>query len=152
LIKLINSNNIDNDKLNLLVNIINKINCDEQIRSIEHILINKKKDDDLNIQKKKVLLEYINGIMNNLNKKPINRLTDFNNITKNELLYDSNRLLLINMSDRLFTLFNKKRCGFYRKTDNLVLNCIRGMCKEIDMRFIGKRYDNKYIYSIESNK
>ena len=52
------------------------------------------------------------------------------------VIKDDNKKKLVSLEKELFKYFNKDKVGYYRKTDSLVLNCLRGMCKELEVNFI----------------
>ena len=60
------------------------------------------------------------------------------------------------MEKKLFKLFDKKKCGYYSKTDNIVLNCLRGMCKEMGLNLVKKQLTKtiqcKFILLLNWNK
>lgn len=124
-----------------VVNIIVKVSCDNE--------------------KYKVILRLINKILINIGKTEIDDLTKFVDIDREDIIKDVNKEALIGMESELFPLFNKKKVGYYRKTDALVLNCLRGMVKDIGYElfnvhkditttFDGKNYRKTHvIYSIK---
>ena len=50
------------------------------------------------------------------------------------------------MQNEIFPLYNKIGCGFYRRTDGWVHNCLRGMLKEIGYTFSFKKNGNLMNY------
>jgi len=90
--------------------------------------------------KYKVLLKFINKILVNINKPEIDDLTKFVNIDREDIIKDINKDSLVAMEDELFPLFDKKKSGYYRKTNSLVLNCLRGMVKDtgLELKKISK--------------
>ena len=95
------------------------------------------KDSD----KYKVLLKLINKILSNIGKDEIDDLTDFKDIDREDIIKDVNKTSLEDMEKELFAHFDKKKCGYYRKTDSIVLNCLRGMIKEINYSMTKKQKD-----------
>lgn len=85
------------------------------------------KDDD----KYKLALKFVNVILKNIGRDEVNDLTEFKNVDREDIIKDVNKVSLDAMANELFDKFNKKKCGYYRKTDAIVLNCLRGMMKEI---------------------
>jgi len=165
-----------------LIKIINNVLSEEEIDCIynEHILnkknnIIKKKDKalDKEVKKKpikiidkstskyKILLKFINKILVNIDKDEIDDLTDFKNIDRLDIIKPKNKEILDKMAHRLYKYFAKKS-NFYRKTPSIVLIIIRGLCKQIGLRFVskqretGERINNKYyrrthmFYSIKN--
>src|SRR5438477_7069284 len=94
--------------------------------------INKKLDNEIEKEKYNIALEFINKILNNINKPKIKELTEFTNIDREDIIKEINIGTLKEMENEIFKFFNKKKCGYYRKTDALVLNCLRSMMKELE--------------------
>jgi len=84
--------------------------------------------------KYKMLLKFVNKMLVNLNKEEIADLRDFKDIKRFDIISESNLKLLHEMSNDLFTVFDKRRTGYYRKTDTMTLNCFRGMCKQVGLK------------------
>ena len=76
-------------------------------------------------------LDFLNHILTNNNKPNINDILDFKDITRQEILKQENLNKLNEMETELYKHFDKMKCGYYRKTDNYVINCFRGILKEI---------------------
>lgn len=116
---------------------------------------------DKDSEKYKVALKLINKILVNLGNPEVDDLTKFINIDREDIIKEVNQKSLTDMEDELFPLFNKKNSGYYRKTDALVLNCLRGFMKEIGYDMVkkkkeksetinGKSYKRShYLYSIK---
>ena len=114
-----------------------------------------------NSDKYKIVLKLINQILVNIGKNEIDDLVKFVDIDREDIIKDINKESLIGMENELFPLFNKNKVGYYRKTDAMVLNCLRGMMKEIGFALIkiqkgkmitinGKSYEKTcMIYHIE---
>lgn len=79
----------------------------------------------------KVALKYVNKILANIGKEEIDDLTKFVNIDRDDIIKSVNKDALIGMEKELFPLFNKHNVGYYRKTNTMALNCLRGIMKEI---------------------
>lgn len=86
---------------------------------------------DKDSDKYKVALKFVNVILSNLGKDSIDDLTKFKDVDREDIIKDVNKTSLDDMESELFSHFNKKKCGYYRKTDAIVLNCLRGVMKEI---------------------
>ena len=100
---------------------------------------------DKTSDKYKVVLKFINVILSNLGKPTIIDLCDFKDIDREDIIKDVNKTALDDMAEELFSHFNKKKSGYYRKTDAIVLNCLRGIMKEIGHELT---YDQKDRYEI----
>lgn len=116
---------------------------------------------DKTSEKYQLLLKFVNKILCNINKDEIDDLTKFTNIDREDIIKDINKTVLDDMADELFQHFNKKKVGYYRKTDAIVLNCLRGLVKEIGYELVksqkgkmvnidGKSYERTcMIYSVK---
>lgn len=100
---------------------------------------------DKNSDKYKVLLKFINKILVNAKSNEIDDLTKFINIDREEIIKEANINALKSMEKELFEHYNKSKCGFYKKTPAIVLNCLRGMVKELGYEFIYIRKDISQI-------
>ena len=100
-------------------------------------IIKASKDDD----KYKVLLKLINKILLKMGKEEIDDLTKFAEIDRDYLVKDEFKDFLTEMEEELFYEFDKVKCGYYRKTDGQLVNCIRGMSKQIGYSLIPKNKD-----------
>ncbi|ARF11542.1 hypothetical protein Klosneuvirus_1_399 [Klosneuvirus KNV1] len=103
------------------------------------------KDDD----KYKLALKFVNVILKNIGKEEIDDLIKFKDIDREDIIKDVNKTSLDEMAKELFNHFDKKKCGYYRKTEAIVLNCMRGMMKEVgyemtyEQRDINGKIDGK---------
>lgn len=105
--------------------------------------------EDKNSEKYKIALKFINVTLVNIGKDEVDDLTKFIGIDRDDIIKEVNKNSLDEMDKEIFALFNKKKCGYYRKTNTLVLNCLRGMMKEIGYDFT---YEQKDIYNTINNK
>lgn len=135
-------NNLDDDQIKILKKCLNKMDDNNINEKPKNININIDKTTD----KYKILLKYVNGILKNMNKNEIDDLTDFKDIDRLYIIKDENIKLLNSLAPELFKYFNKDKCGFYRKTKNIALNVLRGMCKEIGL-VLKKRQFTKSVKS-----
>jgi hypothetical protein len=112
---------------------------------------------DKNDPKYVIALQFLNHILTNNNKSQINDILDFKDITRQEILKQENLDKLNEMEPELYKHFDKMKCGYYRKTDNYVINFFRGMLKEMGYKAIhiekdktvtidGENYRKKIIY------
>jgi len=134
--------------------------------------IKKEKNDAITISEKivdksslkyKVLLKYVNAILLNVTgKSQITDLTNFKDIDREDIIKEINKKVLIDMEQDLFKHYDKIRCGFYRKTKGMPLNCLRCMCKELGLLLTFTKKDvcekvndkhyrrTKYFYRIKT--
>lgn len=108
--------------------------------------------------KYKLLLKLINQILVNIKKTPIKQLTEFKDIDRVDIINDINKDTLDKHSKVLCEHFDKWKIGYMRKTDNIVLNVVRNMIKDVGLKFVFKRKgisvgNNQtkmiFLYSIE---
>jgi hypothetical protein len=102
-----------------------------------------------------LILELVNKFLINMNKSEITDLIEFKDIDREIINNDKNKNIICEMESNIYKYFNKKDCGFYRKSaDGFVINCIRGMTKEIGYTVSTKRktkskiIDNKSYQSL----
>ena len=112
---------------------------------------------DKNDPKYVFALQFLNHILINNNKPQIQDILEFKDITRQEILKQENLNKLNEMETELYKHFDKMKCGYYRKTDNYVINFFRGMLKEMGYKAIhiekdktvtidGENYRKKIIY------
>lgn len=98
---------------------------------------------DKNDPKYVIALQFINHILTNNNKPQIQDILDFKNVTRQEILKQENLDKLNEMENDLYKHFDKMKCGFYRKSDNYVINFFRGMTKQLGYQPIVEKKDNR---------
>jgi hypothetical protein len=96
---------------------------------------------DKNSEKYMVALKFVNGILENINKSKINDLTEFNNVDRNDIIIEKNIELLTKMEPEIWKHYSKVKCGAYHKSDNRVLNILRGMIRENNLKINITRKD-----------
>lgn len=84
------------------------------------------KDNEYN-EKYKITLKFINAILNNIGKEPIDDLVKFVDIDRLELMKDVNKTTLDNMKYEIFSYFDIRKCRYNTPSKNVVLNCLQGM-------------------------
>jgi hypothetical protein len=161
-------NDLDNDKLSKLIECYNKMVKDkDKEKPVEDKNQNnttnktktkaKTKPIDKTTQKYKLLLQYVNGILKNINKPLIDDIIEFKDIDRLDIIKPENIKLLDTLAPSLFNYFNKDKCGYYRKTKNLPLNVLRGCCKELGLELVNRKvsktetkatFGTHYLYSI----
>ncbi len=127
--------------MSLPLNITENNNLDDVITEKKNIAKKVVRKVEKNNFKYIVLLKFLNAILANIGKNHITEITQFININRIDIIKQTNVVSLNAMESELFPLFNKKTCGYYRKTDGLVHNCLRGMIKEIGYTFSFKKKD-----------
>jgi len=96
---------------------------------------------DKNDPKYVIALQFLNHILTNNNKSQINDILDFKDITREEIIKQENLNKLNEMENELYKHFSKMNCGYYRKTDNYVINFFRGMLKELGYKAVKTKKD-----------
>ena len=133
-------NNCNEDQKKILLGYLDKF----EKQNIENIKPNRDHIDK-STKKYKILLKYVNGILKNCGKDKIDDLTKFKDIDRLDIIKPENNELLDKLAPRLFKHYNKH--NYYRKTKNIVLNCLRGMCKELGFEFRSRKH-NRQVKSI----
>lgn len=105
--------------------------------SNEQIITKVDKDSD----KYKIALKFVNKILVNIGKDEIDDLTKFMDIDREDIIKEVNKDSLKEMESELFPLFDKNKCNYYRKTDNLVLNCLRGIIRQVGLTPVNIKKD-----------
>jgi hypothetical protein len=88
-----------------------------------------------------IAMKFINNILTNSNKPEVNVITDFKDVKREEIVTQQNLDILNNMEEEIYKHFDKIKCGFYRKSDSYVLNCFRGMVKQLGHKPVHKEKD-----------
>mgnify|MGYP003333536370 FL=1 len=112
---------------------------------------------DKNDPKYILALQFINHILTNNNKPQIQDILEFKNVTRQEILKQENLDKLNEMENDMYKHFDKMKCGYYRKSDNYVINFFRGMLKEMGYKGVrvekdkhininGENYRKKFVY------
>ena len=112
---------------------------------------------DKNDPKYVIALQFLNHILTNNNKPNIHDILDFKDITRQQILKQENLNKLNEMETEIYKHFDKMKCGYYRKTDNYVINFLRGMLKEMGYKAVrvekdkhvnidGENYRKKFVY------
>jgi hypothetical protein len=123
---------------NININIVNNemtktISKEDNNLSALSIVVNKNSETT----KYDVALSFVNKILTNIGEKNINKLDEFKNIDRNNIIKAENNFIVNDMKTILFAKnnFNKTNCGYYRKkSKNMCLNIIRGMCRELNLK------------------
>lgn len=153
--------NLSNEQVDEIYNTyVKKANKKIMAEVVENVIeptkVSIKKDVSKTTPQYKILLELVNGILKNLNKEKITDLTDFKNINRLDIIRKDNTILLDEMSDRIFKHYTKAAVPYHRKSPNITLNCLRGMCKVIGLKFqktqkaksIKSKIITQFFYSI----
>jgi hypothetical protein len=96
---------------------------------------------DKNDPKYVLALQFLNHILTNNNKPQIQDILEFKDITRQEILKQENLNKLNEMETELYKHFDKDKCGYYRKTDNYVINFFRQMIKEMGYKAVIEKKD-----------
>lgn len=96
---------------------------------------------DKNSEKYKVALKFVNKVLENIGKESIDDLTKFKDIDRDDIIEDINKTTLEEMEDEIFVHFDKNKCNYYRKTNGLVVNCLRGMMRQLGLSMTSVKKD-----------
>ena len=99
-----------------------------------------------------LVLQLINKILVNIQKPEITDLIQFTDIQRETLLNESNLAIIESMESELFKYFDKTKCSYYRKAEtknNHIINCLRGLCKQIDYKMNSKEKGNVVVIDNE---
>lgn len=96
---------------------------------------------DKNTEKYKVALKFVNKILVNIGKEEIDDLTKFKDIDRDDVIEDINKTTLEEMEEEVFKYFDKNGCNYYRKTNGLVVNCLRGMMRQLGLSMTSVKKD-----------
>ena len=96
---------------------------------------------DKNDPKYILAIQFLNHILINNNKPQIQDILEFKDITRDEIIKQENLNKLNEMETELYKHFSKMNCGYYRKTDNYVINFFRQMLKEMGYKAITSKKD-----------
>ena len=120
-------------KLDFIKNNMDNLD-DAELKTVEKLIIDSfKKIETTDSIRKRVALEIINRILIALNKEPIYDLTDFKNVSREELLSERcNDVITRNKSYILQNKFNKQGCNIYqeKKIANPHFSLLKGMWKQ----------------------
>lgn len=94
---------------------------------------------DKNSDKYKVLLKLVNNILSNIGKEKIVEVTEFQNIDRDDIIKEVNITTFRAIEKELFEYYDKYKCGYYKKSNAYVLNCLRGLVKELGYKLIYTR-------------
>jgi len=100
---------------------------------------------DKDSDKYKVTLKFVNKILTNLEKQIIDDLTDFRDIDRVDMLKDVNKQTLKDMEAEIFQHYNKNSCGYYRKSESMIVNCLRHMVKALGLQLVRKQKDVSHV-------
>lgn len=114
------------------------------------------KEIDKTTEKYQLVLKFVNGLLKNIDGSEIDDLIKFKNINRKEIVKPENKQVLADMETELFAVFEKKKCGYYKKNDNMVLNFLRGMCRDLGIvlhsrkltKTIKCKVTSQYLYEI----
>jgi hypothetical protein len=87
-------------------------------------------------------LKFINKLLENMNKNQIDDITHFKEIDREDIILPINIQTLSEMTDEITEYFDKLKCGLYNASSkSVVLNCLRGMMKQMGYELYHKRRD-----------
>jgi carboxylesterase type B len=129
-------------------------------RGVYYVKAIKKITHNRVVNKEDVALDVINDILEVIGENKIEKLEDFQNIMRDELIKDECKKVIENHEKYIFTYFKKADLGYYQKArlSTYVLSVLKGMIKNLDgYDLISKNHKNKKgttanftTYSIET--
>ena len=150
-------------KLDFIKNNMDNLD-DTELKTVEKLIIDsfKKIETDDSIRKR-IALEIINRILIALNKEPIHDLTDFKNVSREELLsLHGSDVITRNREYILLNKFNKQGCNIYqeKKIANPHFSLLKGMLRQANYSLCStikikteKKVRTKYtFYYIRANE
>lgn len=107
----------------------------------EHV--KKKKEDDNTTEKskkRKLLLSYLNRILSNIGKDNIKSPFDFKDINRDNVIDETNGLILDDMKKDIFELYTKTQLRWSNKskTDTYGLTFLKIVCKDLGLTVSSK--------------
>lgn len=133
------------------------ISIDDDSNSEEDEYINE--NESLQEKKTRLILKYLNGLLKNIGKNKIQKLTEFTGIERNDILTEKNNMHLDSMEKELFPTFDRKACKYLPRTSkSRPLNVLKHMLNDVNthtLNSISKEvYEGKYrrsatFYSIK---
>lgn len=113
---------------------------------------------DKTTERYKLLLEYTNNILENMGRNPIDDVTEFQRIDREDIVTEKNKKMAEGMKKRLNKHFDKAKNVYAtsKGKNTLPHNLLRGLCKEVGVGYVGikgtkwrdKTLKSKYMYSI----
>ncbi len=91
--------------------------------------------------KYKIALKLVNCFLINRGKQKITELTEFINIDRDDVIQNDNLLSLRSMEDEIFAHYSKTKCNYYRKSSNTIMNCLRGMLRDLNHKIVFSKKD-----------
>jgi hypothetical protein len=152
----------DNPKDGVEIDIKSKKKADKLLTKKKIVKPDKTKKVNI-ISRKQIILRYVNKLLDTIdNKTPIDNLLSFSNINRRDIITPAAVKIYKDMTPEIYKLFDKMKCGYYhRKSPNISLNCLRGMCKESGLILERMKKDvtnndgfrrTEYFYKIKDNK
>lgn len=98
-----------------------------------------------------IALKFINKILINIKKNPVDDLTKFQNIDRDDIILDINKKTLADMENEIYKYFDKTKLCWYKrkKIKHYILTILRGISKELGLKF---SYVQKNIVTGRLNK
>lgn len=78
-----------------------------------------------------LILQFLNGILSNIDKEPINKLEEFVNVSRMDLLNPVHRTTWNNMQNEIAQYYNLKLLTFKEDTKNFIIVCLQEMLRDI---------------------
>ena len=116
----------------------------EKTTSEEEQINEPTREIDMKSEEYIITLKFVNGLLKNMGRAQISDLTEFCNIPRNDIISEKQVKLLEDMTEEIFSVFNKVKCQYYNKSESWVFNVLKSMVKINGLNIIS-RYKTKYV-------
>lgn len=106
---------------------------EKPIKKVDKIVEKPTKNINKTTEKYKLLLEFVNRILVNLEKDEVDDLLKFKNINRLDIIKKDHIKILDEYLQSIFDTFPKIKYNYNYKSPNVILNTIRAMCKDLDL-------------------
>lgn len=92
------------------------------------------------IKKYTIAFKVVNKMLENMEKRPIDDLTKFSMIDRKDIIKPENKKIIEDMEKEIFDVFDKRKCGWYRKDsiNTYSLTFLKSICNDIGLNFVRK--------------
>lgn len=105
----------------------------ESTEELIKLMERSEKEKRIIVERNQIALKLLNKILLRMGKEPIDTVTKFMNIRKEELQKQENILAIEEMEKEIFQYYNKRRCRYYRRSQiqNYMMVFLKHMCEGI---------------------
>ena len=96
-----------------------------------------------NTPKYKILLKILNDILVNVGKKEIEKITDFQHISREDIILEKNEKYIDEITDEILEYYNKADIMFYQKKSikTYTLSFIKNACSLLGFQLVSAKKD-----------